>query len=65
MAIYPDQDADGIGAGGGSVSCVGLAASAGFSIYGYDPLDDPSDPDAASTSNFDLPIWALQIPNRP
>lgn len=62
MTIYQDQDGDGVGSGRGTSTCIGSVAAAGFSIRGYDPLDDPNDPTSASTSDFDLPIWLLSVP---
>lgn len=52
--VYEDRDRDGVGSGPGAISCIGAAASAGFSMTGYDPLDDPADPDSVSTNNFDI-----------
>ena len=60
MMTFQDGDGDGVGSGKGTVTCVGLAAASGSSLYGYDPLDDPSDPNAALTSNVDLPSWLLR-----
>jgi hypothetical protein len=60
--IFADADGDGIGAGAGTPTCIGTAPSAGSSMYGYDPLDDPGDPDAPTVSNFDLPSWLLTVP---
>lgn len=54
---YADGDGDGIGSGPGTVSCIGANAGSGHSLYGYDPLDDPSDPDSLAASDFDLPIY--------
>jgi hypothetical protein len=62
MMIYRDADGDGVGAGAGKVVCVGTSAPAGFSLFGYDPLDDPSDPTAASVSSLDLSSWQLTTP---
>ena len=62
MTIYADADGDKVGAGAGSVACVGTGAATGFSLLGYDPADDPADPDAASISALDLPSWLLTTP---
>lgn len=62
MTTYQDQDGDGVGSGRGTPTCIGRVAAAGFSIYGYDPLDDAGNPNSASTSNFDLPPWLLRSP---
>jgi hypothetical protein len=55
--IYADADGDGVGAGGGQPTCIGSNAPAGFSLYGYDPLDS-----SASASNTELPAWLLSVP---
>jgi hypothetical protein len=62
VMIYRDADGDGVGAGAGKVACAGTSAPAGFSLFGYDPLDDPSDPTAASVSNLELSSWQLTTP---
>jgi hypothetical protein len=59
MMLYVDADGDGVGAGAGQISCVGTAAPPGFSLLGYDPLDDPSDPTAAVISSLELAPWQL------
>jgi hypothetical protein len=62
MTTFSDADGDGIGSGAGTPVCIGSAPGTGFSLYGYDPLDDPGDPDAPLASNFDLPSWLLSAP---
>lgn len=62
MTIYADADGDTVGAGHGTVTCVGTSAGPGFSLLGYDPLDDPADPNAAAVSTLDLPSWLLTTP---
>jgi hypothetical protein len=59
---YVDADGDGVGAGRGEVSCVGAAASPGRSLFGYDPVDNPSDPAAVTVSNTELSPWQLLTP---
>jgi hypothetical protein len=53
-ATYADADSDGVGAGTAITSCIGRGAPGGRSLYGYDPIDNPSDPNAARVSNFDI-----------
>ena len=55
ISVYRDADGDGVGAGPRTVACLGRDPAAGFSLKGYDPNDDASDPDASLVSNFDLP----------
>jgi hypothetical protein len=62
MMIYSDGDGDGVGAGVGHTACVGTSAPASFSLYGYDPRDNPIDPTAAAVSNIDLPSSLLITP---
>lgn len=62
VTVYADKDGDGVGAGPGQVSCIGKAAPAGFSLLGYDPVDDPSNPNSAAVSDLDLPSWQLLTP---
>jgi hypothetical protein len=62
MMTFTDRDADGIGAGTGTSMCTGNATAAGFSLYGYDPIDDPSDPNAGSVADFDLSAGLLTTP---
>ncbi|WP_129642368.1 hypothetical protein [Peristeroidobacter agariperforans] len=59
---YGDADGDGVGAGAGTVTCIGANAPAARSLLGYDPVDDPSDPNATSVSNYELPVWQLTTP---
>jgi hypothetical protein len=59
MVIYADADGDGTGAGAGQPTCVGSGAPAGFSLTGYDPLDSPNDPTAASVNTYELSPWHL------
>lgn len=59
MTTYQDRDGDGVGSGDGKIVCMGLTLASGTSLYGYDPLDDPQDPNAASTRTFELPVWSL------
>jgi hypothetical protein len=61
MTVYADADSDGVGAGGGSVACLGTAAAPGFSLLGYDPADDPTDPDSP-ISTLELSSWLLATP---
>ncbi len=63
MTVYADADADGVGAGAGSVACVGTQAAQGFSLTGYDPVDNPANPAATTTKDFDLPQWLLRPPH--
>jgi hypothetical protein len=53
-ATYADADGDGVGAGAANLSCIGRAAPGGRSLFGYDPIDNPANPNAASVSNFDI-----------
>lgn len=62
MATYRDNDGDAIGSGPNAVACIGTAAPAGFSLYGYDPLDVAGDPNSALTSDVELPVWLLLEP---
>jgi hypothetical protein len=62
MTIYADADGDGVGAGAGKVSCMGVNAPSGFSLFGYDPSDDPADPGSKSVSNLELSSWQLATP---
>jgi hypothetical protein len=57
MAVYHDVDGDGVGSGGGASTCVGTGAPAGFSLLGYDPIDDPSDPNAAGVTTSEQTVW--------
>jgi hypothetical protein len=59
MTVWTDADGDAVGAGRGTVSCVGNAAAAGFSLLGYDPLDDPANPSSPGTSTVELAAWQL------
>jgi len=54
MTTFKDPDGDGVGSGAGAPVCSGNSAATGFSWLGYDPLDDPSDPDSILVSNIDL-----------
>jgi hypothetical protein len=62
MTTYQDHDGDGVGSGSGASACIGTAAAAGFSLFGYDPLDDASNPSSSLTSNTELPAWLLTAP---
>jgi hypothetical protein len=62
MTTYGDADADGVGAGAGEVMCMGANPPANRSLLGYDPSDDPSDPDAGAIASVDLPSWLLTTP---
>lgn len=62
MTTYQDHDGDGVGSGRGTITCIGSAPASGSSLYGYDPLDDASDPSSSLTARFDLPSWLLSIP---
>jgi hypothetical protein len=62
MAIYRDADGDGIGGGSASRECIGNVPRDGYRLTGYDPLDDPNDPLALSTSTFDLDSALLTVP---
>lgn len=57
VMTYPDADGDGVGAGKGTVSCVGTTAQAGSSFLGYDP-----DPTNAAAKNMELSPWQLITP---
>lgn len=59
MTVYADADGDAVGAGRGAVTCIGNGAAPGFSLLGYDPLDDPTDANSAGISNVELPSWLL------
>ena len=59
MTVWADADGDAVGAGRGTVTCVGNAAAAGFSLLGYDPLDDPANPSSPGTSTVELAAWQL------
>jgi hypothetical protein len=59
-AVYRDADGDGVGAGTASYQCLGSAGPApGFARRGYDPNDDPLDPNAVLVAEFDLESWML------
>jgi hypothetical protein len=62
MTIYADADGDAVGAGPGNVTCIGVNAVPGFSLLGYDPLDDPQDSASAGISTLDLSSWQLTAP---
>jgi len=62
MTTYQDNDGDGIGSGSGTSACIGTTAAAGFSLYGYDPLDDANNPSSSLTSKLELPSWLLTAP---
>lgn len=62
MTIYADADGDGVGAGAGKVTCVGSSAPPGYSLFGYDPSDDPADPASRSVSNLELSSWQFATP---
>jgi hypothetical protein len=59
MTTWADADGDAVGAGPGTVACIGNAAAPGFSLLGYDPLDDPADSTAAGISTVELTVWQL------
>ncbi len=59
-STWADADGDGIGAGPATISCVGTGASAGHSLLGYDPNDDPGDPNAATTKEAGECIGAVR-----
>ena len=59
MTVGPNADGDAVGAGRSTVACVGNGAAPGFSLLGYDPLDDPTDPGAAGISSIELAAWQL------
>jgi hypothetical protein len=59
---FRDADADGVGAGAGEISCMGSGAPTGRSLRGYDPIDDPGDPNAGTVSNLELASWQLTTP---
>lgn len=59
VSVYLDRDGDGVGAGTRLVQCHGATPTAGLSLKGYDPNDDPDDPDAALVSELDLPQTLL------
>jgi hypothetical protein len=59
-SVYRDADGDGLGAGKGTITCIGTNAAAGYSLRGYDPLDDPTNPASSSVSDLDLPAWLRQ-----
>jgi hypothetical protein len=62
LMTYGDADGDGVGAGVGAVTCMGPTAPPARSLLGYDPVDDPGDPTAASVSNLELSAWQLTTP---
>lgn len=55
VMVYADFDGDGVGAGDGTLSCIGANADAGYSVKGYDPNDNPSDPNSSDEMDFDIP----------
>ena len=61
-AAYADQDGDGVGAGSPVFACVGTSASAGYSLLGYDPIDDPNDPAAVATSDQSMAVAQIIVP---
>lgn len=61
VVIYQDHDGDGVGSGPGETTCVGEFAPYGYSLLGYDPLDNLSDPDSFSITELDIPISALVV----
>jgi len=62
MTTYADADGDRVGAGPGTVTCIGTHAAPGFSLLGYDPLDDPQDPTSGGISTLELSSWQLSVP---
>jgi len=62
MTVWSDADGDGVGTGHGTVACIGNGAASGFSLLGYDPLDEPTDPNAPGITNVELPSWLLTTP---
>jgi hypothetical protein len=60
--VYADRDGDGVGSGKGSVMCIGASAASGYSLRGYDPLDDPMNSNSASVNNFDILPTLLSAP---
>lgn len=58
---YGDADGDGVGAGPGDVTCIGAGAAPNRSLLGYDPVDDPNDPNAITSSTVELASWQLDV----
>jgi hypothetical protein len=54
MGVYHDADGDGIGSGAATRACIGSAPAQGYALTGYDPLDDPNNPWAATVSTVSL-----------
>jgi hypothetical protein len=59
VSVYHDRDGDGVGAGTRLLQCHGALPTVGLSFMGYDPNDDPDDPDAALVSEYELPQTLL------
>ncbi|MGC3981841.1 MAG: hypothetical protein QM808_11310 [Steroidobacteraceae bacterium] len=60
--VYSDRDGDGVGSGNGVIICIGASAPSGYSLAGYDPLDDATDSNSMSVSDFDIPPALLNSP---
>lgn len=61
-AVYRDADGDGVGAGAASYACLGNGnPPAGLSLRGYDPVDTPGDPGAATVSELALSSHLLTV----
>lgn len=61
MTVYRDRDGDGVGSGTGALQCIGKTPAAPYVFGGYDPLDDPADPNSAAVNDFDLPSYLLTV----
>jgi len=62
VVVYEDIDGDGVGSPPGVLDCIGMEPPASFSLLGYDPVDNLSDPNSASLNEAELPLWARLAP---
>jgi hypothetical protein len=63
MAIYRDADGDDVGSGAALRQCMGDLPPSGYSLTGYDPLDDPNNSAAPLITTLVLDGWLLAVPD--
>lgn len=61
MAVFLDPDGDGTGSGASLRRCIGNTPANGYSLTGFDPLDDPNDPSSTTISTLVLSSSALTV----